>query len=517
MKFGAELTVGEVAARSGVAVSTLHFYESKGLIRSNRSGGNQRRYPREVLRRVAIIKVAQRTGIPLVAIRQALSTLPQGRTPTAADWKRLSEEWRAELNERIAQMIRLRDQLGDCIGCGCLSVETCPLRNPRDRLGERGPGPHLLQPVIPSTAGQAQGDADPKWTAPTHEELLSGSQTQLSLAEASGTGCENVDSRLRRRRWDLSSLRLKILAGAPLERNPNLSSGAGDRPPLLSLGPADIAYGKVRHMARKHTQPAKPSFAASLDAKVRRQRYAEKTLAVRTFSLMARRRNEARQFVTALGFKMAALYQTDFPLSALPEAAIGLERFAVKPVHATNAWGVMGLVRIGENRFRDVLRGEEHSIPSMLARLRQPMKRYNFPDKWLIEELLVPPGGEPGPLQEYKFYAFRGFTPLILQVGGFGPQRRYKWYNGDWRPVRTGKYEDKLDLAMGPPSDPAGLSEGVRRLSLALPIPFCRIDAIETHGGFHIGELTPEPGNTRLSHRRSTNCSAGPMNKRKRR
>ena len=262
-----------------------------------------------------------------------------------------------------------------------------------------------------------------------------------------------------------------------------------------SLTPADQAYAKIRHMARKHTQPVKPSFAASLDAKVRRQRYAEKTLNVRTFSLMARRRNEARHFVTALGFQMAALYRTDFPLSALPEAARGLDRFAVKPVHATNAWGVMGLVRIGDNRFRDVLRGEEHEIGSMLARLRQPMKRYHFPDKWLTEELLIPPGGEPGPLHEYKFYAFRGSLPLILQVGGFGPQRRYKWYDADWRPVRTGKYEDRLDLAMPPPLDAVRLTEGVRRLSLALPVPFCRIDAIETHGGFHIGELTPEPGN----------------------
>lgn len=140
-----DLTVGEVAARSGVAVSAIHFYEAKGLIRSWRSSGNQRRYPREVLRRVAIIKVAQRTGIPLAEIREALATLPDGRTPTAQDWRRLSARWKAALEERIEKLIQLRDQLGDCIGCGCLSLRSCPLRNPWDKLAEQGPGARLLE------------------------------------------------------------------------------------------------------------------------------------------------------------------------------------------------------------------------------------------------------------------------------------------------------------------------------------------------------------------------------------
>ena len=141
-----ELTVGEVAARSGVAVSALHFYEAKGLIRSRRNVGNQRRYPRGVLRRVAVIKVAQRIGMPLGLIREALETLPDGRAPTAADWKTLSASWKKGLDERIERMIRLRDNLTGCIGCGCLSLKVCPLRNPMDRLGEQGPGPRLLDP-----------------------------------------------------------------------------------------------------------------------------------------------------------------------------------------------------------------------------------------------------------------------------------------------------------------------------------------------------------------------------------
>lgn len=141
-----ELTVGEVAARSGLAPSAIRFYESRGLIHGRRNAGNQRRYPRKVLRRVAMIKVAQRAGIPLASIREALDALPDARTPTAADWARLSEQWRSELDERINRLTQLRDQLSGCIGCGCLSLDTCPLRNPLDELSEQGSGPRLLDP-----------------------------------------------------------------------------------------------------------------------------------------------------------------------------------------------------------------------------------------------------------------------------------------------------------------------------------------------------------------------------------
>ncbi|MDX3977278.1 redox-sensitive transcriptional activator SoxR [Shinella sp.] len=141
-----ELSVGEVAERSGVAVSTLHFYETKGLIRSQRNRGNQRRYPRSILRRVAVIKVAQRTGIPLSEIADALSVLPHDRPLTAQDWRKLSETWRSQLDERIARLTKLRNQLDGCIGCGCLSMQECPLRNPWDTLAAEGPGPRLLEP-----------------------------------------------------------------------------------------------------------------------------------------------------------------------------------------------------------------------------------------------------------------------------------------------------------------------------------------------------------------------------------
>ncbi|MNJ08168.1 Redox-sensitive transcriptional activator SoxR [compost metagenome] len=139
------LSVGEVARRSGVAVSTLHFYESKGLIASTRSAGNQRRYPALVLRSIAIIKVAQRTGIPLEEIKSALGRYPPNSKLSAAQWREMSSAWRDSLNARIRTLEALRDSLDDCIGCGCLSLEDCPLRNPGDALGKEGSGPRILE------------------------------------------------------------------------------------------------------------------------------------------------------------------------------------------------------------------------------------------------------------------------------------------------------------------------------------------------------------------------------------
>jgi MerR family redox-sensitive transcriptional activator SoxR len=139
-----ELGVGELAERAGVAVSALHFYEAKGLIHSVRTSGNQRRYARSVLRRIAVIKVAQRVGLPLAEIARALNALPSGRTPTVADWRRLSAAWKQELEQRIKTLTQLRDQLDGCIGCGCLSLKACPLRNAQDELAQEGSGPHFL-------------------------------------------------------------------------------------------------------------------------------------------------------------------------------------------------------------------------------------------------------------------------------------------------------------------------------------------------------------------------------------
>jgi len=135
-----ELTPGELAHRSGVAISALHFYEREGLITSRRTSGNQRRYSRETLRRVAVIRISQRLGIPLAKVRQALGTLPTDRVPTSRDWARLSAGWRHDLDDRILHLQRLRDNLTDCIGCGCLSLRSCALFNPGDVLANQGPG-----------------------------------------------------------------------------------------------------------------------------------------------------------------------------------------------------------------------------------------------------------------------------------------------------------------------------------------------------------------------------------------
>lgn len=141
-----DLSVGELARRSGVAVSAIHFYETEGLIAGWRTSANHRRYPRGTLRRIAIIKVAQRAGIPLKQIAEALASLPPGTVPTAKDWARFSARWKDDLDERIARLTRLRDQLTACIGCGCLSLRDCPLRNPDDMLASQGPGPRILDP-----------------------------------------------------------------------------------------------------------------------------------------------------------------------------------------------------------------------------------------------------------------------------------------------------------------------------------------------------------------------------------
>jgi MerR family redox-sensitive transcriptional activator SoxR len=138
------LTIGELSARSGVAPSALRFYEKLGLIHATRTGGNQRRYERTELRRVAFIRISAQVGIPLETIKDALASLPANRTPTKADWARLSSGWRGHLDEQIALLERLRDTLTGCIGCGCLSLKSCSLANTDDRLAAKGPGPVIL-------------------------------------------------------------------------------------------------------------------------------------------------------------------------------------------------------------------------------------------------------------------------------------------------------------------------------------------------------------------------------------
>jgi MerR family redox-sensitive transcriptional activator SoxR len=140
------LTIGEMAERAGVATSALRYYEAQGLIRASRTTGNQRRYERTTLRRVAFVRSAQRVGLSLEEITAALGTLPDGRTPTRADWAQLSAGWRGRIDDQIDRLERLRDRLDSCIGCGCLSLDRCSLSNPDDQVRGRGPGAVYLEP-----------------------------------------------------------------------------------------------------------------------------------------------------------------------------------------------------------------------------------------------------------------------------------------------------------------------------------------------------------------------------------
>ncbi len=145
------LSIGELSHRTGVASSALRYYETQGLITASRSEGGQRRFPREVLRRVGFIKIAQGIGLELEQIQACLVSLPNSRTPTKADWERLSRSWKPLLDERVATLARLRDQLSDCIGCGCLSLRSCALYNPDDSAARYGPGARYLLGDIPSS------------------------------------------------------------------------------------------------------------------------------------------------------------------------------------------------------------------------------------------------------------------------------------------------------------------------------------------------------------------------------
>jgi MerR family redox-sensitive transcriptional activator SoxR len=146
------LSVGQIAERSAVSISALHFYEANHLITSTRNTGNQRRYTRDTLRRVAFIRASQRVGVPLAEIGEALARLPEQRTPTPHDWEALSAAWKDRLDERIDQLIRLRDDLANCIGCGCLSLNTCHLANPYDTMSKEGPGARRFLPGSPRPA-----------------------------------------------------------------------------------------------------------------------------------------------------------------------------------------------------------------------------------------------------------------------------------------------------------------------------------------------------------------------------
>ncbi len=154
-----QLTIGALSERTGVAPSALRFYEAEGLIHSERTDGNQRRYSRETIRRVSFVRVAQQVGLSLGEVRAALDSLPQNRTPTQRDWERLSTRWRPRLDAQIHLLERLRDRLDACIGCGCLSLGVCRLVNPGDAAAAAGPGPRFILDEDPAAEPMAEDGA----------------------------------------------------------------------------------------------------------------------------------------------------------------------------------------------------------------------------------------------------------------------------------------------------------------------------------------------------------------------
>ena len=144
MSAKALLSIGQLAARTGLSVSAIRFYETRGLVAPIRNTGGQRRFARSDIRRLAFVQIAQRLGFPLTEIERELARLPRGRAPTRSDWAQISDRFRGVLNTRIETLVRMRDRLDGCIGCGCLSLESCALYNPQDRAARLGPGPRFV-------------------------------------------------------------------------------------------------------------------------------------------------------------------------------------------------------------------------------------------------------------------------------------------------------------------------------------------------------------------------------------
>lgn len=248
------------------------------------------------------------------------------------------------------------------------------------------------------------------------------------------------------------------------------------------------------HQSRAGTTPVAPSFAASIDRAVRSD-LAAHAGGLEPLRWKMRQRVRTTEWLNRHGYLTAEVMHSGFPLEELPDRLQGLERFVIKPTDAHSSLGVMALLREGRGfSFLSVETGRRYDLTDLMDALAQPMEAFEFPDCWHIEELLLPVGGTPGVLTDFKFYAFQGQLPLVLLARGRGEKRRYAWFDQEWSPVRTGKYENSLDVDLAPVGDPAALMDVARRLSLEMPVAFCRIDLYETSKGVVVGELTPEPG-----------------------
>ncbi|WP_282027055.1 ATP-grasp fold amidoligase family protein [Limimaricola cinnabarinus] len=285
--------------------------------------------------------------------------------------------------------------------------------------------------------------------------------------------------------------------GAEVDFRPDLN---GPLPPLARWQGHPILPSILTrpHMARKNSMPTTPSFANRMDADVRQARLLETVFQEDSFSRKVRRRGWVRTWLEAHDYPTAQIQAGPFPLQELSQKLGGLDAGVIKPVQATNAWGVTPFRRTGPFSFRTLFDGEEVRMTSLLEALHAPMQRYMFPNTWQIEELLVSPDGPDTVPDDFKFYAFRGTVALILQIRRGRDGARYNFRDADWQPVFTGKYADKTDADLTAPHDPEALLGLAKSISAALPVPFCRIDLYESHRGPVVGELTPEPGGYNL-------------------
>lgn len=248
------------------------------------------------------------------------------------------------------------------------------------------------------------------------------------------------------------------------------------------------------HMARRASVPVPPSFAAQMDSAVRQALLSERILRRDPFTRLARRRSWSGAWLAEHGHPVPAHLAGPFPLQDLPRHLEGLEAGVIKPVHATNAWGVFPFRRSGPFALASLFDRRDYSYTALLETLHAPMQRYMFPNRWQIEELLLPPDDASRVPDDFKAYAFAGAVPLILQVRRGPKGNRYRFHDSDWQPVDTGKYPDATDPSLPPPRDPDALTALAQAISRDLPAPFCRIDLFETTRGPVVGELTPEPG-----------------------
>lgn len=260
------------------------------------------------------------------------------------------------------------------------------------------------------------------------------------------------------------------------------------------LQPEQLAWVQASHPARKGSLPVSPSFRVTMDALVRRYQREEQQPGVTSFSELAGNRRWVAGQMQALGVLTAQILKDDFSLQHLRDVLEGIDACVIKPKEAHSSRGVLSLKRVDEITFDCLQLRCRLRLVDILEQLYQEMREHQFPNHWQLEELLLPPSGLLRPVDDFKFYAFRGRIGLILQVARQPEGQYYRWYDRDWHPVTTGKYEEAIDSALLPPRNPDALLKMAEQVSAALPTPFCRVDLYEARQGPVLGELTPVPG-----------------------